>query len=74
MEKIMNKENDDVVLGPIQKITCVEIINAVKMKSGRAAAPSKRNTEMIVASSKIGVEVMVKLCQRVLNGKRIPDE
>ena len=29
---------------------------------------------MIAASGKIGVEVMVKLCQRVLNGKGIPDE
>ena len=44
------------------------------MKLGRAAGPSKVNTEMMVASGIIGMEVMVKLCQYVLDGKEISDE
>ena len=32
------------------------------------------NAKMIVATAIIGVEVMVKLCQHVLDGKGIPDE
>ena len=64
--------NTDVVLAPTQWFTHVEIINAVKMKLGKAVGPSEVNTGAIVASGKIGVEVMVKLCQRVLDGKRIP--
>ena len=35
------------------------------MKLGKAAESSKPNTEMIVASGKIEVEIMVKLCHRV---------
>ena len=82
MEKIMNKENDwdqttdaDVVLGPIRRVIRVEIISAVKkMKLEKAAAPSEVNTEMIASSGKIGVKVMVKSCQRVVDGKRISDK
>ena len=29
---------------------------------------------MIVASGKIGVDVMIELCQRVLDGRGMPDE
>ena len=82
MEKIINKENDwnqltntDVVLGPIQRVTCVEIINAAKkINLGKVAGPFEVNTEMIVASGKIGEKVIVKLCRHVLDGKRNPDE
>ena len=67
--------NANVVLKLLQRVTCVEIIKAVKkMKLGRAAGSSEMNTEMIVASNKIGVEVMVKLYQRDLDGKEIPNE
>ena len=67
--------NADVVLGPIQKVTQVEIINAAKkMELENALGHSEVNTEMIVASGKIEVEVVVKLCQHVLDGKEIPDE
>ena len=75
MEKIIYEKNDwdqmanaGVVLGLKQRVTCVEIINAVKkVKLGRVAGPSEVNTKMMVASGKIGVEVMVKLCQSVLD-------
>ena len=51
-----------------------EMAIAIKvMKPGKAAGPSEVCAEMISASG-VGVRVMVKLCQRVLNGKEIPDE
>ena len=67
--------NADVVLGLIQRINRVEIINAIKkMKLEKVAGPSEVNTETVAASGKIGVEFMMKLCQRVLNEKGIPDK
>ena len=44
------------------------------MKLGKTAGPFEVNTEMIVASHKIGVEVIVKLYQRVLDRKEISYE
>ena len=32
------------------------------------------SVEMIVASGEIGVKVMMGVCQRVLDGRRMPDE
>ena len=82
MEKIINKENKwdrmvetDVVEEPVEKVTRNEIVEAIqKMKSGKATGPSEVSVEMIVASSEIGVKVMTELCQRVLDGRRMPDE
>ena len=45
-----------------------------KMKLGKAAGPSEVNMDMIIASVKFGVGVIKKLCQRVLDGKGIPEE
>ena len=45
-----------------------------KMKSGKADEPSEISVEMIVASGEIGVKVMMDLCQRVLDGRGMPDE
>ena len=44
------------------------------MKLGKAAGPSEVNMDMIIASGKFGVGVMKKLCQRVLDGKGMPEE
>ena len=44
------------------------------MKQGKAAGLSEVTTEMIVAGGRIAAEVMLQLCQRVLDGKGIPDE
>jgi len=44
------------------------------MKQGKAAELSEISMEMIKASSKIGEDVMMQLCQRVLNGNEIPHE
>ena len=40
-----------------------------KMKLGKASGLSEVSMEMINASGKVGINVMMKLCQRVLDGK-----
>ena len=82
MEKIMNVENEwdqmakaDMVEGPVEEVTYEEVMEAMnKMKLGKAAGPSEVNMDMIMASGKFGVGVLKKLCQRVLDGKGMPEE
>ena len=78
----MNEENQwdhmvetDVVKGPVEKVARNKIVEAMqKMKSKKATEPSEVSVEMIVASGKIGVKVMMELCQHVLDGRGMPDE
>ena len=52
-----------------------EIVEAKKtIKSRKANGPSEVSEEMIVASDKIWVKAMMELCQRVLDGRGMPDE
>ena len=44
------------------------------MKPGKAAGPSVVCAEMRSASGEVGVSVMVELCQRVLDGKGMPNK
>ena len=44
------------------------------MKLGKAAGLSEVNMDMIIASGKLGVGVMKKLCQRILDGKGMAEE
>ena len=44
------------------------------MKPGKAAGPSEVSSEMISASEEAGVSVKVELCQRVSDGKGMPNE
>ena len=44
------------------------------MKSGKATGPSEVDSQMIIASGDTGIKVMVELCQRVLDGRGIPQE
>ena len=82
MEKIINEENKwnhmvetDVVEGPVEKVARNEIVKAMqRMKSEKATGPSQGSVEMIVASGEIGVKVMMELCQRVLDGRGMPDK
>ena len=78
MEKIIkekNKMDAAVVKGPVEKVSCKEMREAIrKMKQGKAAGLSEATTEMIVVGGKIAEEVMLQLCQRVLNGKGIRDK
>ena len=82
MEKIMNEENEwdrmvetDLVEGLVEIVVRDEIVEAMQsMKSGKATGTSEVSVEMIVASGEIGVKVMMELCQRVLDGRGMPDE
>ena len=82
MEKIMNEENEwdcmvetDLVEGIVEKVAHNEIVEAMQtMKSGKATGKSEVSVEMIVASGEIGVKVMMKLCQHVLDSRGMPDE
>ena len=78
----MNEENEwdrmvetDIVEGPVEKVARDKIVEAMQsMKSGKATGTSGVSVEMIVASGEIGVKVMMELCQRVLDGRGMPDE
>ena len=82
MERIMNEENEwdqnvqaDLVEGPVERVSREEVVKALgKMKAGKAAGPSEVSVEMIAASREIGIDVMVELCQSVLDGRGMPDE
>ena len=39
-----------------------------------SAGPSEVSVEIIAASGEIGIDVMVNLCQSVLDGRGMPDE
>ena len=63
------------VEGPVEKVSRKEVREAIrKMKQGKAAGLSEITTEMIVAGGRIAEEVILQLCQRILDGKGIPDE
>ena len=82
MKKIINEENEwehmvetDLVEGTVKKVVRDEIVEAMQsMKSGKATGPSEVNVETIVASGEVGMKVMMELCQRVLDGRGMPDE
>ena len=53
----------------------MEIVEAMqKMKSGKAFRPFEVSEEIIVASGEIKVKVMMEPCQRLLDGRGMPDE
>ena len=82
MEKTMNKENAwdqktkiGIVDSPVKEVSLEEITIAVKkMKLGKASRLSEVSTEMTNGSGKVGIDVMMKLCQRVLDGKRMSED
>ena len=70
-----HKVDAALVEGPVERVSRKEVREGIrKMKKGKAAGLSEVTTEMIVAGGRIAEEVMLQLCQRVLDGKRIPDE
>jgi hypothetical protein len=82
MERVMNEENEwdqmteaALVAGPVDRISREEVMKAMgEMKTGKAAGPSAVSVELITGSGEIGIDVMVKLCQGVLNGNGMPDD
>ena len=70
-----HKVDAAMVEGPVEKVSRREVREAIrKMKQGKAAGLSEVTMEMIVAGGRIAEEVMLQLCQRVLDGKEISDE
>ena len=65
-----------IVEGPAKKeVSLEEITSAMKkMKLGKASRLQEVSMEMINASGKVGINVMMKLCQRVLHGKEMPKD
>ena len=60
------------VEGLIKNVTCEEITIAIKaVKQGKAAGLSEVCAEMICASEKIGIYVIMKLCKRFWDEKGI---
>ena len=78
----MNKENAwdqnneiGIVAGPVEEVFLEEItIVMKKMKLGKASGLLEVSMKMINASEKVGIDVMMKLCQRVLDGKGMPKD
>ena len=63
------------VVGLVEKVSRKKVREAIRqMKLGNAEGLSEITTEMIVASGRIAEEGMLQLCQRVLDGKVIPDK
>ena len=81
-ERIMNEENEwdqnvqaDLVEGPVERISREEAVKAFgKMRPAKASGPSEVSFEMIAAGGEIGIDVMVELCQSLLDGREMPDE
>jgi hypothetical protein len=82
MERVMNEENEwdgvvdvDVVHGPIDRVMMKEVMTAIKaMKLGKATGVSEVAAEHMAASGMVGIEVITKIANRVLDGEGIPDE
>ena len=60
--------------GPVEKVSRKEVREAIrKMKQEKVVGLFKVTAKMIVAGGRIAEEVMLQLCQQVLDGKGIPD-
>ena len=44
------------------------------MKTGKVPGPSEISLELIAASGGVGIQVMAEICQKVLDGFRMPVE
>ena len=82
MEKTMNKENAmdqktdiGIVEGPVEEVFLEVITSPIKkMKLGKASGLSEVSIKIINANGKVGIDVMMKLCQSVLDGKGMPED
>ena len=82
MEKTVNKENAwdqkteiGMVKDPVKEVSLEEITSAIKkMKLEKASGLSEVSMEMINASGNVGIDVMIKPCQRVLDVKGILED
>ena len=59
----------------MEKASLEKITSAMKkMKLGKASGLSEVSMKMINASGKVGIDVMMKFCQRVLDGKGMMED
>ena len=64
--------HDSLIQGPIEKVICKEMVIATKaMKIEKAAVPFEVCVEMITAGGELGINVMMELCQSVLDEKEM---
>ena len=76
MERIVYKENDwdhnmegDAVEGPVVCVSREEVLQALsEIKTGKNPGPSEVSLELISPNGEVGVKVIAKICQRVLDG------
>ena len=63
------------IQGPMDRVSEEEVLSAIKlMKMGKASGSSKVVAEHIMASGMVGVGVMTKICNCVLEGEDIPED
>ena len=82
MEKTMNKKNVwdqkteiGIVEGPVKEVFLEEITIAMKkIKLWKTSGLSEASIEMINASEKVGIDVMTKLCQKIVDGKGMSED
>ena len=82
MERMMNKENawdqkTEIarVKDPVEKVSLKKTTSAMKkMKLGKTSGLSKVSTKIINVSEKFEIDVLIKLCLRVLDGKEMPED
>ena len=77
MEKTMNKENawDQKTEIGVVEVSLEEMTIAMKkIKLGKASGLSGVSMERINTSAKVGNDVMMKVCQKVLDGKGMPED
>ena len=61
--------------GPVEEFSLEEITSAMKkMKLEKASGLIEVSMEMINANGKVGIDVMMKLCQRILDRKGMPED
>ena len=82
MEKTMNKENawnqkteNNIVEALVKEVSSEKITIAIKkMKLGKASGLSEVSMEMMNANGKVGIDMIMKFCQRVFDEKGIPKD
>ena len=75
MERIMNEENHwdhymegDTVESPVVCVCRKEVLQALnELKTGKAPGPSEVLLELIAASGRVGIYVMVEICPKVVD-------
>ena len=75
MHGIKRLTETGIVEGRVEEISLEKIISAMKkMKLGKVSRLSEVSLEMINANGKVGIDMMIKLCQTVLDVKEMPED